>query len=1290
MPFNTLRGSLRRPYRGIGKSAFDVTLSLSDFDVALEQSIERSVNAIFARGYSGGGGGGGYARGYAAGVATGVATAPQLPRGTILDQFGNPLTQPETAGGPTPRSRGGRGGGNTRFSAYSPGASFYGGAGAGFGSLALGGTRLGIGGGLALGGGLFAVGALKELSQELITASSSFESFERTVRATEQTSEDAAIRWQRLLEIANETVGIDIQGIVRWNSQLRVVGVEADRVDAIIRGVTKTVSELGGGVHVTVEALAQLTDGIVRNHLTVRDWRAIVGRIAPILGAMSTALGYNIRSLDDFREAVKANNITIGEGLIRSLEQLDRTAVGLQGTYIAATDRVNEASFKLKATLGEGFKDSLTPILFGYADALNAINDALEKNPVERIQQRIASLTTQRDAAPAGSIDRQAAENAIRAERANLAIERQQAVDAAREQLRSLRTTRLNPLRSRIETTRQELAQGFFEQELADGTTEQYPLTDAQIRTWTQNLQIRETTLTRLVARERGLQQTLRELGVGTGATSVGALRTLEADARASQRPQREQPTPVSLGYFAELTQSTAYQEEVIRQQLQSRGGDFALQLSDIEKQITTKISEIQNAVPEQTEQQTASQQQIVQGLQTELDLLYTKLRVLKELAQEQKRETDETLRSQTAFRRASETANLSIYQQRVTTEGFDPQQLSDLRNQIAQERSGIQAILRTATEGTLSKDAQGTVDAAETNIQFLQRLIAIQEAQKELETSIAQQQSEFANRGTLETERRLVQSRYGEGTQNRIRELQTQQTEQLAEREQLLISLGEQNTAEGFDPQQLSDLRNQIAQERADIQAILNTATEGTLSKDAQGTVDAAETNIQFLQRLVAIQEAQKELETSIAQQQSEFANRGTLETEKRLVQSRYGEDTQNRIRELQADRSAQLAEREQLLISLGEQNTETKRNQLAELERQIRLTQDLITLNQTALKTEEDALARQFQIRRELKQYDLDVLKTRRDATRRSIERRVEPFYATDADRPDYSNVELPDFIQDYNRSLARQRRIDAQIEADIEREALRQRASGSLTIFGELNQYHPDYERLKGLYDDYMDHRQRAEREDLQRQRRYARQYQRIWENTFSSIADVAIESIFDRSLSFTDALSGIASSTLKDLAGYYLNQFLDGGNASGLIGSGTAAGAGVALGGSLLLFPQQFSALFEEIGKSFNFLGDVPKLFHSSESDLYAAVLGARTQRAIEGDSPTAHQNARDFSDNFSQGFQSAARETQRGDSVPLDTPLTIQVNFGNSENAMIEIGASLRDLIEKGLISLDVP
>ena len=1078
MPFNTLRGTLRRPYSGIGQSQFDVTL-----DLDLQSIIEQSMNNIFLgtgrkgipivlRGNPAGGGGGG-GGGNRRTIPEGFVVVSQYDRqsGTHVDQYlrrkpgftGDLPPGYEPPPGirlPGAPSSGGRGfAGNTRFSAYSPGSSFYGGAGAGFGSIALGGTRIGLGAGLGVGSAIFAAGAIKELSQELITASASFETFERTVRATEQTSADAEIRWARLLEIANETVGIDVSGIVQYNSQLRAIEVEAHRVDAVIRATTKSVSELGRGVHVTREALNQLTDGIVRNHLNVRDWRAIVARIPQFLDAASRALGQTILSLDDFRNAADANSISISEGILRSMEELDKTAQGLQGTYVAAVDRMNEASFKLKATIGEPLKDAITPVISAIAASMNTLNDALQgtPNPFERFQEQ---LNTQQ-------VNLDKYKNYLEKILPEIYdIEGQLLFDRFNNNLTDEQSEALRNRLKLLEDNRR-----FAEDNIKKiGETvipdNRYRLINSSIEQYQKKIEDTENTLRELQIEDDKTYTTLATV-VGLISQPIGTIiarndpivqatlnlktyreelekleeqrRTLQLekgliDNLPSIPPQAQKPTDASLEYFENLTSQPAIIEEFVRQNLIEAGGDFNQQVIDTEKLITETIKNIRNAIPEDTQKQNAYQQKIVQGLKDELGQLYVKLRVLKELATEQEREKASTIKAQADFQKAAE-----------------------------------QSIRAIGQQATALQEAEAAAKAFNEQMQTLADNVY------------------FAD---------------------------------LQQRGNFIRSIHDRNIGE----------------------LIHRSRTQSIQEREFE----------EFIERATGIA-------TSFISGNPNLSTRQILENRR---------------------------------------------------------------LNRT-----------QIPPREEFEEF---------------IERATGIATSFISGNPNLSTRQILE-----NRRLNR-------TQEDLEARE--------------------EYQRKK----------QQAEREDLQRQRRYARQYQRIWENTFGSIANTAIDAIFDRSISLTDALASIAQNTLKDLAGFYLNQFLGGGNVSGLLGSSSAAGAGVALGGAGVLFPNEFANLFEEIGKSFSFLSRPDRLFHSSESDMYAATLGARTQRAIEGDSPTARQNARDFADNFSQGFQTAARETQRGESVPLDTPLVIQVNFGNSENAMIEIGASLRDLIEKGIISLDVP
>ena len=911
-----LQGRLRRPPSGIGATNFNIELQLNELESGLSRTIDESLlrglaglsAPILFRGVGGGGGGGGTSRG--GGGAAG-------------------------------------GGGATRFSAATRSGSFSGGAGAGFGTASLLGGRVGIGGaGLAAAGGLFAADSIRDLAQNLIEASAAFETFERTVRATEATSEDAAVRWQALLDIAEETVGIDIAGLVQYNSQLRVIGVEAERVDAILRGTVKSVSELGRGVHVSREALNQLTDGIVRNHLNVRDWRAIVARIPQFLEAASRALGQTVLSLDDFKDAANANEIAISEGIIRSLEELNETAVGLQGTYVAAVDRFDEASFKLRATLGEDLKDTATPVIGALAEGLNALNEALNQTPEEKLQSLFDRL------------------NEVRGSRTILGD---------------------NPLQREA---------------LAD--------------------------IRRFLAENPGALPD----------TSPGAFRAIERDSRTPAAG--EQPTARSLDFFASVGENRQLQEEFLRGDLQSAGGDFVAQIAATETQITDTVGRLRAAVNVDTEEQTVSQQRIVQGLQSELDVLFKKLPVLKELQREQ--------------------------------EGADR---------------------------AFQKNAENSAKA------------------------IADQTKTVANLAEAFAKADTAAAKFGET-----------------------------------------------------LQALADSVVEGDIARRTDFADDIA------ISGIGALATEQREQGFQIDALTNRFFDVGT-----EFLSASPGE------------RAARIA---------GRPIPST------------RLPDDRITIPS---------------------QQDLDE----RSAARFDAGGRFEEV--------------RPDVFREADRAAEVPRDLQALVD-----EALQ----GGVEGF--------DPERYRELYDERID----GERRALRAAERSARQYQRIWDRTFQSVADTAIEAIFNRNLDFGEALSGIAQQSLSDIAGFYIRQLV-GESGGSLFGSGTAAGAGVALGGANLLFPQEFSNLFEEIG---NTLGGVRNLFHDPVSDLYAQRQGSEVARSFEGNDPDAQRNSRDFADNFSAGFQREAS--------PQGMPtgdLNITINLGESEDAMIQLGVSLRELIEKGLLVL---
>lgn len=179
----------------------------------------------------------------------------------------------------------------------------------------------------------------------------------------------------------------------------------------------------------------------------------------------------------------------------------------------------------------------------------------------------------------------------------------------------------------------------------------------------------------------------------------------------------------------------------------------------------------------------------------------------------------------------------------------------------------------------------------------------------------------------------------------------------------------------------------------------------------------------------------------------------------------------------------------------------------------------------------------------------------------------------------------------------------------------------------------------------------------------------------------VTDTAIDAIFQRNISFGDALSQMAQKSLKEFANFYIREhiFGKGGGATIHVGSATAAGAGVALGGARLLFPQEFNNLFEEIGKSFS-LKAVQKLFHDPVSDLYAQAKGAEVVRAFDTDHPDARRNARDFADNFSDGF---LRQANVGGNDVINITINVADLINNSDDGIVQLSVRMKDLEEQG-------
>ena len=122
---------------------------------------------------------------------------------------------------------------------------------------------------------------------EIIEAGGEMEKLGRTVAATEGSLAGGQERLNSLIEKSISLVGVSLQSIIKYNSQLRAAGLTTKQVDVIISGVGKSVAELGKSTYEAERILLQLTQGIAGNKIVLQDLRPILEEIPQFWNAAS-------------------------------------------------------------------------------------------------------------------------------------------------------------------------------------------------------------------------------------------------------------------------------------------------------------------------------------------------------------------------------------------------------------------------------------------------------------------------------------------------------------------------------------------------------------------------------------------------------------------------------------------------------------------------------------------------------------------------------------------------------------------------------------------------------------------------------------------------------------------------------------------------------------------------------------------------------------------------------------------------------------------------------------------
>ena len=211
---------------------------------------------------------------------------------------------------------------------------------------------------------------MKRMARSLIDAGAEFETFERTVLATEANVGAAHKRLNDIIELGLELVGVSTQSMIKYNAQLRAAGVSAKQVDMILTGVAKSMAELGKGTAATERVLLQLTQAIAGNKIVLQDLRPILEETPGFWRAATIAMGEVIQSTEMLREAIAAKGIEKRAGLLLIMEQINKSARGADmETYAAQIDILKDRFFLFRAELGK----QLLPIMVGTIKILNGM-----------------------------------------------------------------------------------------------------------------------------------------------------------------------------------------------------------------------------------------------------------------------------------------------------------------------------------------------------------------------------------------------------------------------------------------------------------------------------------------------------------------------------------------------------------------------------------------------------------------------------------------------------------------------------------------------------------------------------------------------------------------------------------------------------------------------------------------------------------------------------------------------------------------------------------------------------
>ena len=222
-------------------------------------------------------------------------------------------------------------------------------------------------------------GALVGIGKASIGAAAEMEKLTSQMAAALPATESADARMAELVKTSKEMVGLDLKNMVKFDTQLRSVGLNSKQIDTTIQAVTKSMAAQGKSTADTTRVLDQLQQAFASGSIKAEDMKTVFREMPGFQNAVKTAFGENVTSIDKFRDAAAAAGLTAEQALMSALTELDKASEGASlDTYAAQTEMLGENFSQLGANIGKAVLPAITWLVKGLNSLLDSLPAAWE------------------------------------------------------------------------------------------------------------------------------------------------------------------------------------------------------------------------------------------------------------------------------------------------------------------------------------------------------------------------------------------------------------------------------------------------------------------------------------------------------------------------------------------------------------------------------------------------------------------------------------------------------------------------------------------------------------------------------------------------------------------------------------------------------------------------------------------------------------------------------------------------------------------------------------------------